>query len=278
MASRHHCVLSRKGKEFHLEDNGSQNGTLVEGRRVESQRIRIGEEIAIGRTRLRLDEETVSTGEEISDCLDGWVLERRLGDGRRAQSWLASRTGEPGRFVFRVLDQPPSPIEPGLEASRIVPTIETGTCRKGHYVVRAFVEGENLLTRRERDLLTPGEGVALARQMLAELDSLHEIGWVHGHLSPGNVVFDEAGEVWLTDGAEMGSREDDLASLAFLLEEAIHDPDGLFSELSTALWSGSATAPLVAILRRIEREVDLCELATFSPAAAEDVARVKKSK
>jgi len=51
--SRKHARITRNGDSFYVEDLGSTNGTLVNGRLVESARLFGGEEIQVGLTRLR---------------------------------------------------------------------------------------------------------------------------------------------------------------------------------------------------------------------------------
>ena len=51
--SRKHAQITRNGDSFYVEDLGSTNGTLVNGRLVESARLFGGEEIQVGLTRLR---------------------------------------------------------------------------------------------------------------------------------------------------------------------------------------------------------------------------------
>ena len=50
--SRRHAVLSRQGAGFSIEDLGSLNGTFVNRRRVDSQRLEDGDEVQIGKYKL----------------------------------------------------------------------------------------------------------------------------------------------------------------------------------------------------------------------------------
>ena len=50
--SRRHAVLSRQGVGFSIEDLGSLNGTFVNRRRVDSQRLEDGDEVQIGKYKL----------------------------------------------------------------------------------------------------------------------------------------------------------------------------------------------------------------------------------
>lgn len=50
--SRDHAMIVRRGGEVHLDDLGSLNGTYVNRRRIDSQRLEDGDEIQIGKYKL----------------------------------------------------------------------------------------------------------------------------------------------------------------------------------------------------------------------------------
>jgi pSer/pThr/pTyr-binding forkhead associated (FHA) protein len=50
--SRRHAVLAREGAGFSIEDLGSLNGTFVNRRRVDAQRLEDGDEVQVGKYRL----------------------------------------------------------------------------------------------------------------------------------------------------------------------------------------------------------------------------------
>ena len=54
--SRWHCCLSEVDGEVWVRDLGSTNGTWIDGRRVRSGRLRIGEVLAIAHHRYRVEE------------------------------------------------------------------------------------------------------------------------------------------------------------------------------------------------------------------------------
>jgi len=53
-ASRIHCRLSELNGRLRVDDNHSSNGTLVNGRAIESAELRSGDELTIGITTLRV--------------------------------------------------------------------------------------------------------------------------------------------------------------------------------------------------------------------------------
>jgi FHA domain-containing protein len=55
-ASARHAVLEQRDEEWWIEDLGSTNGTLVNGVKISKrERVRFGDEIAVGRVAMRLE-------------------------------------------------------------------------------------------------------------------------------------------------------------------------------------------------------------------------------
>lgn len=50
--SRDHALLVRRGEELYIDDLGSLNGTYVNRRRIESQRLEDGDELQVGKYKL----------------------------------------------------------------------------------------------------------------------------------------------------------------------------------------------------------------------------------
>jgi adenylate cyclase len=66
--SRQHCRLQRSGKGFRLSDMNSTNGCYVNGRRVQSKALEVGDKITIGRTILSF--QAMGKGEGYRDLDD----------------------------------------------------------------------------------------------------------------------------------------------------------------------------------------------------------------
>ncbi len=99
--SRIHCVIKQFGDLYTAEDNGSTNGTFVEGEKITSSRLEPGASIQVGRTVMKFDYkykselefETKVLNTAINDPLTG--IFNREGFSQRAQEEiaLAKRTG-----------------------------------------------------------------------------------------------------------------------------------------------------------------------------------------
>jgi pSer/pThr/pTyr-binding forkhead associated (FHA) protein len=56
MVSLRHCILSQDADEVVVMDLDSTNGTWINGRRVERGRLKLGDEMVIGRTPYRVED------------------------------------------------------------------------------------------------------------------------------------------------------------------------------------------------------------------------------
>ncbi|MCA9569936.1 MAG: FHA domain-containing protein [Myxococcales bacterium] len=95
MVSGKHCTITFKDGEFVLEDLGSTNGTLVNGKRVTSATLAPGVEITIGKSRMLLfrgadpaerAEPRPAPQLEIAWLLDEELVELREGPERRKEA------------------------------------------------------------------------------------------------------------------------------------------------------------------------------------------------
>jgi serine/threonine protein kinase/WD40 repeat protein len=69
----------------------------------------------------------------------------------------------------------------------------------GAYLVHPFIRGGDLRQRLGRGTVTPAQGLELLEQIGATLSHGHARGVVHGRLHPGNVLMDEADNLYVTD-------------------------------------------------------------------------------
>jgi pSer/pThr/pTyr-binding forkhead associated (FHA) protein len=97
LISGRHCQIVARGGEYVLQDLGSTNGTMVDGRLVREVVLKPGNEIALGATRLILFTGATETGDEepakdipASQLEIAWLLGEELvelaGSGERTRS------------------------------------------------------------------------------------------------------------------------------------------------------------------------------------------------
>ena len=84
--SRHHCCMARENDQVLVRDLGSTNGIRINGMRVETGRLRPGDELSIAHIRYRLEGEKDS--EQTSDPA---IREQDFAsDSSRPSNWLHS--------------------------------------------------------------------------------------------------------------------------------------------------------------------------------------------
>jgi pSer/pThr/pTyr-binding forkhead associated (FHA) protein len=84
--SRHHCCMTHENGQVVVRDLGSANGIRINGQRVETGRLRPGDELSIAHIRYRLEDEPDS--EQASE--PAISSQDSSADSSRASSWIRS--------------------------------------------------------------------------------------------------------------------------------------------------------------------------------------------
>jgi serine/threonine-protein kinase len=144
--------------------------------------------------------------------VDGRYRVRTLiGSGGMADVWLAEDLHLPRRVALKILHghfaRDPEFIArfrreaesaAALQHANIVSIFDRGQVDDTYYIAMAYIDGRTL-----RDLinhgLTPGESVAIVRQILDAAGFGHRHGVIHRDLKPMNVIVDATGLVTVTD-------------------------------------------------------------------------------
>ena len=84
--SRHHCCMARDNDQVVVRDLGSTNGIRINGMRVETGRLKPGDELSIAHYRYRLESE-----EDSEQASDPVILEQDSNpDASRPSNWVHS--------------------------------------------------------------------------------------------------------------------------------------------------------------------------------------------
>ncbi len=143
-----------------------------------------------------------------------YLLVSRLVERSMAEVFFAVRLGDrTGRLV--VLKRPPLDEPPSGEIAEslrreievlghgpiegLVRMIDHGEMAGLPFIVVEHAPGRTLDALIARGPLEPEVALALGRGLASSLAALHARGWVHGDVSPANVVAGEGGEVTLLD-------------------------------------------------------------------------------
>jgi pSer/pThr/pTyr-binding forkhead associated (FHA) protein len=84
--SRHHCCMTRENDQVVVRDLGSTNGILINGMRVETGRLKPGDELSIAHIRYRLERK-----EDCDHASDPAIREQDSApDSSRPSNWIRS--------------------------------------------------------------------------------------------------------------------------------------------------------------------------------------------
>lgn len=156
-----------------------------------------------------------SAGRELEpgDSLGTYRIESVLGEGGMGLVFRAVREGDGqvvalkvlkhelgGDFVFRERFKQEARAAAEVKEAHLVPIIEAGEADGRQFLAVAFINGKTLEEHlQERGTLSVDETVAIAADMAAGLDALHDNGVVHRDIKSSNIIIDENGTAMLTD-------------------------------------------------------------------------------
>jgi serine/threonine protein kinase len=87
-----------------------------------------------------------------------------------------------------------------LTHPNIVGIYDMGSDRDLHYLVTEYVEGQNLESALSSEpRMEAGQAVSIALDVCRGLEAAHQAGYIHGHLSPRNILLAAGGEVRISD-------------------------------------------------------------------------------
>ncbi|MEA3351652.1 MAG: protein kinase [Chloroflexota bacterium] len=100
---------------------------------------------------------------------------------------------------FRVRFEREAKMVAALEHSAIVPVYDFGEEDGQPYIVMRMMAGGDLTQKLEKGRLSLGEATKITIQLTAALGSAHSNGVVHRDLKPGNILFDQYDNAFLSD-------------------------------------------------------------------------------
>jgi hypothetical protein len=206
-SSRRHAVVYRHGSEYFVRDLDTRNGTQVNGENITTRRLRSGDDVRIGLTRivLRLDPGEDQSGASFA----GMEILERVGAGAASTVYRARQ-----RNLGRLVALKTYPVAEGedtdhwlrsfgvaaLDHPNIARVHDAGVEGGQKYLVMEFVRGTNLAARlRSEGRLSPAECLSIMSQTAQALAHAHNNGVIHANLRPSKIYVQPDGTVKVVD-------------------------------------------------------------------------------
>jgi predicted Ser/Thr protein kinase len=235
--SRRHARLEQARGGWEVVDEGSSNGTFVNGEQVQGRRaLNDGDSVRFGATTMTFRAPQpepqapppapapqpaappappaaapgdLSPGTTIADYeVEGAVRSGGVGmlyraRQRRLNRAVALKLVEPELArdpVIRERMRREARTVAALDHPNVVPLYEAGEENGRIYIVTRWVDGKELgALIRDEGAFDPGRAARLAGQIASALDVAHEKGLVHRDVKPSNVIVTDEDHVYLTD-------------------------------------------------------------------------------
>ncbi|MBI5667199.1 MAG: protein kinase [Chloroflexi bacterium] len=215
--SRQHARIEKVGDEYQITDLSS-GGTEVDGRQLrpnEPVKLYFDSIIKVGTTTFKFVSETPLTvpnleGQEINERYQVGKRLNRTGKSAIYQAYDRTMNRE---VALKVLS-PDLATYPGyieqftreaqtaanLRHPNIVSVYEYGTIENTSYIVMQLLSGDSI-TKRLAAPLSLSESADIVVKLAGALHYAHSRDVVHSGLKPSAIVFDDAGEPYITDFA-----------------------------------------------------------------------------
>ena len=224
--SRQHSAIEYTSAGFVLRDLGSANGTYLNGRRVrEAEPLFLNSRIRVGHTILSFSHAHDTSLPDLTGCEVGgrYTLEALIRDSAKGAVYVARDGRLPRKVAVKLLSPDLARSFPGyrelfhreagmaaqLHHPHICPVLDFGETEVSRpdnrllrlpYLCLALMNGGSLATHLE-----DGQAMDLPvvvdwlTRLSSALGYAHRQGVIHGNLKPSAIVFDDAGNPYVTD-------------------------------------------------------------------------------
>ncbi|MGE4159533.1 MAG: protein kinase [Planctomycetota bacterium] len=194
---------------------------LADGVQILKQVKGMGRDMSLGEVMLKkklltqdqVDRILAKQGEEAESLIDGFKIEKKLGEGGMGKVYkavqtsmgrvvalkiLSPRMGADKVFVQRFFRE--AKASGRLNHPNIVQGFDSGTCRDKHYIAMEFVDGETADAKIKREgRIAEKEALRITLGVARALEHAHKFAIVHRDIKPDNVLLGKNGEIKVAD-------------------------------------------------------------------------------
>lgn len=148
---------------------------------------------------------------DAAPVITGYKVEKLINSGAMGHVFLAIQEALERPVAIKVIT-PSLSIDPTfrqrfLKEGKIIAQLrhphiltihDIGECLNQYYMIMEYVEGGTLRDRIQKGL-SPGQAVAILRQMASALGHAHRQGFVHRDIKPANILFRDDNDAVLSD-------------------------------------------------------------------------------
>ncbi|MDX1966592.1 MAG: FHA domain-containing serine/threonine-protein kinase [Planctomycetaceae bacterium] len=205
-----HCILSLDGGTLRIRDLGSREGTVINGEPIRSAILSDGDEIRLGRHRMRIETNLPGRGFR-GFYIDVFQVNEILGSGGMCWIYGGRNSVSRERVALKVLPSHHSPrmlAHFGIEARaglllshpNVVHVHKLVQADSLYLLVMEYLEAITLQELVETQGPVPWrQACSFVRQLALGLDHVHHRGIVHRDIKPANILCARHGQVKLID-------------------------------------------------------------------------------
>lgn len=215
LASRKHFTIESRDGEFHIIDQGSSNGTFVNGHKITEKVLKLGDSIQVGETIISVleDAERTDAGGLLGQVIAGYRLEKRVGRGGMGTVYRANQLSLDRPVALKILSDELASnrdftsmfVHEARAAARlshpnIVLAYDVGKDKEKFFFAMEYVAGgsvQELLAKVKKVPLK--QAVHFIIEAAKALEYAEKQGVVHRDIKPDNLMITKDGGIKICD-------------------------------------------------------------------------------
>jgi serine/threonine-protein kinase len=215
LASRKHFTIESRDGEFHIIDQGSSNGTFVNGHNITEKVLKLGDSIQVGETIISVleDAERTDTGGLLGQVIAGYRLEKRVGRGGMGTVYRANQLSLDRPVALKILSDDLASnreftsmfVHEARAAARlshpnIVLAYDVGKDKEKFFFAMEYVAGGSVQEMLAKVKKVPlKQAVHFVIEAAKALEYAEKQGVVHRDIKPDNLMITKDGGIKICD-------------------------------------------------------------------------------